>query len=444
MPCPYTMGRHGYSIMRFFSSDKALLADIARALSPPAGELDPGAQQSVRKIVSNVRERGDDAVVAYSRERDFEGAEVASLRVSENEIRGAADALGAQDAAALRTAISRVRAFHEKQRPADALEPDGEGALLGWRYTPIESVGINAPAVAAPLPSSLIMAVVLAQVAGVARIAVVTPPARDGSANPGILAAAALLGTTEIYRIGGPWAIAALAYGTATVKPVHKIVGPGNIYVNLAKAMVAGVVGIDGFYGPSEVVILADDDTDAQLVAADLVAQAEHGADSLPVLVTPSRALIGRVRITLTDVLRELARAEIVRRCLDERGALVLVRDLDEGVELVNLLAPEHLELMVTDPQPVLAKIKHAGCILLGRDTPTAVSDYLAGPSHILPTGRSARFSSGLGVMDFMKRSSVVSVTPEWLERNAGAVERLAGLEGLDAHARSIRARVQE
>jgi histidinol dehydrogenase len=411
---------------------------------PAARGADPSAEESVRKIVGDVRERGDEAVVAYSRERDFPGADSANLRVSENEMRAAADALNDRDAAALRTAIRRVRAFHQKQRPPDLLEPDGEGALLGWRYTPIESVAVYAPAGTAPLPSSLVMAVVPAQVAGVTRIALTTPPAPDGSANSGILAAASLLGIAEVYRMGGPWAIAALAYGTATVKPVHKIVGPGNIYVNLAKAMVAGAVGVDGFYGPSEVVILADDGADAHLVAADLAAQAEHAADSLPVLVTPSAALIKCVQQSLTGVLRELARAETVRRCLDERGALVLVRDLDEGVELVNLLAPEHLELMVADPQPILATIMHAGCILLGRDTPTAVSDYLAGPSHILPTGRSARFSSGLGVMDFMKRSSVVSVTREWLERNRGDVERLARLEGLEAHARSIRARMQE
>jgi histidinol dehydrogenase len=338
--------------------------------------------------------------------------------------------------------VRRVRAFHESQRPVDFVEADGDGARLGWRYTPVESVGISAPAAAAPLPSSLIMAAAPAQVAGVKRIVVVTAPGRDGSVNSGILAAAAVLGISEVYRVGGPWAIAALAYGTAAIPHVDKIVGAGNIYVNLAKAMVAGVVGIDGFYGPSEVVILADDSADPWLIAADLAAQAEHQEDSVAVVVTASGRLLEQLEQALDGTVAELERADVVRRCLGTRGAAIQVRDVAEGIEMVNLLAPEHLELMVADPEQALAGVKNAGCILLGSETPTAVSDYLAGPSHILPTGRSARFASGLGVTDFLKRSSIVSVSRDWLQAHGPNVERLAAMEGLQAHGRSVRIRM--
>ncbi|UCH34619.1 MAG: histidinol dehydrogenase [Armatimonadota bacterium] len=430
--------------MRIFSTEDIPLDQIAQAVVPAARAADSAAEHSVREIVAAVRERGDEAVVAYSRERDWPEAEVATLRVPEAEIRASADTISADDRAALETAIARVRAFHEKQLPEGMLEPDDEGAVLGWRFTPLDSVAVYAPAGVAPLLSSLIMAVVPGQVAGVGRIAVATPPARDGSVNPGILAAAAMLGIAEVYRVGGPWAIAALAYGSKSIPAVDKIVGPGNMFVNLAKAMVAGVVGIDGFYGPSEVVVLADEHADARQVTIDLAAQAEHWDDSVAVLVTPVRALIERVNTALEDAVRDVSRGDIIRRCLERHGGAIHVRDLDEGVELVNLLAPEHLELAVGDPRKVLGKIKHAGCILLGPDTPTAVSDYLAGPSHVLPTGRSARFSSGLGVMDFMKRSSLVSVTPKWLARYGREVEQLARLEGLDAHARSVRIRTKQ
>ena len=430
--------------MRVFRTTDAPLREIAAEVSPARRGAEPAAEDRVRRIVADVRERGDEAVIAYSRGRDWPDATAATLRVSENEIRAAAESCDAADRAALETAIARVRTFHERQRPRDALEPDGDGALLGWRYTAVCSVAINAPAAVAPLPSSLIMAAVPAQVAGVHRIAVITPPARDGSVNAGILVAAALLGVTELYRVGGPWAIAALAYGTETIEPVDKIVGPGNVYVNLAKAMVAGVVGIDGFYGPSEVVILADESADARLVAVDLAAQAEHGEDSVAVLIAPHGAIIDRVSAELDRIMRDLGRAETVRRSLDRHGAAVLVRDVNEGIDLANLLAPEHLELVVADPQALLPKVKHAGCILLGSDTPTAVSDYLAGPSHVLPTARSARFSSGLGVMDFVKRSSVVAVAPPWLAKFGPQVKRLADLEGLDAHGRSVTMRMDK
>jgi histidinol dehydrogenase len=447
MLCPYTPHRPGWReirTVRVLDTRDTPLNAVAEAIAPARRGADPDAEESVRRIIAAVRERGDDAVVAYSRERDWPGADAARLRVADTEIRAAADAISADDGMALERAIARVRAFHEKQIPKDLLESDADGALLGWRYTPVASVGINAPAGVAPLPSSLIMAVVPAQVAGVGRIVVITPPARDGSVNPGILVAAGLLGVTELYRVGGPWAVAALAYGTETITPVDKIVGPGNMYVNLAKAMVAGVVGIDGFYGPSEVMVLADDSADPQLVAIDLAAQAEHWEDSMAVLVTPDRGLVERVEAALEELLRKLGRADTVRRCLERHGAAVLVRDLDQGAELVNLLAPEHVELAVAEPQAVLPQIRNAGCILLGSDTPTAVSDYLAGPSHILPTGRSARFSSGLGVMDFLKRSSVVSVSRAWLERNGRFVEGLAKLEGLQAHGESVAMRMRK
>lgn len=427
--------------MRFLSSEQTSLGDIANLVSPPARELDPAAEQSVREMVAAVRERGDAAVIEYSRQRDWPDADIAQLRVAPADLAAAVAALDPADAEAIRAAIAHVRDYHEKHLPSPHFDAAEYGATIGWRYTPISAVGVYAPAGVAPLPSSLLMAAVPAQVAGVERVAVITPPRPDGSVNAGILAVAGMLGITEVYRVGGPWAIAALAYGTASIEPVDKIVGPGNTYVNLAKSMVAGVVGTDGFYGPSEVVILADEHANPRFVAADLAAQAEHFEDSLAVLVTPSRDLLDQVRTELDGALLELARADIVRKCLDRRGAMVAVRDLDEGIELVNLLATEHLELMVADTRAALAQIKHAGCILVGANSPTAVSDYLAGPSHVLPTARSARFSSGLGVLDFMKRSSIVAISPEWLQHNGRHVTRLAEMEGLQAHARSVRVR---
>ena len=434
----------GIPTMRDYTTQEMCAERIAAIVSPPAIVLDPPAAAEVWAIVYDVFDRGDEALVDNSRKFDWPDARLAGLRISPDEIRAADHSLTGEDEAALRAAIDHVREFHESQLPENHSGRAEYGATLGWQYTAIESVGVYVPAGTAPLASTVVMSVVPAQVAGVKRIAVTTPPQRDGSVNAPILAAAHMLGVSEIYRVGGPWAIAALAKGTATIPAVDKIVGPGNIYVNLAKTMVAGVVGIDGFYGPSEVVILADEHARPEYIAADLVAQAEHSPDSLAVLITPSTALLAKVVAELERAAGALSRADTVRRSLDERAATVLVGDLSEGIEVVNLLAPEHLELMIEDPGDALAQITNAGCILVGPNSPTAVSDYMAGPSHVLPTQRAARFSSGLSVMDFLKRSSVVSITAEWLRQNGRHVERLAGMEGLEGHARSVRLRIEK
>jgi len=423
--------------VRTFDTSRTALAKIAKAIAsaPPVGT--PQEQAAVAEILQAVGARGAAALLEYTRRFDWPQAAASRLRAAGSDLKAALSSISAAQRQVLETSIARVRSYHLGQRPSDSLHIGEDGGLLGTRFTPLDSVGIYAT-----VASSLIMAAVPAQVAGVRRIAVATPPGRDGKGRGGVLAVAALLGLGEVYRVGGAQAIAALGLGTGTIPAVDKVVGAGNIYVTIAKRMLFGTVGIDGLYGPSELTIIADETARPDWLAADLAAQAEHipavGALPVVVLISPSKRIIREARAALRSHLAALKQGEKIARCISSTGAFVAVRSLREAAALANLLAPEHLQLSVREPLSSLSMIRHAGCIVLGHQTTVPISDYAAGPSHILPTGRSARFSSGLHVVDFMKRSSVIAVSPAWIERQGEVVERLANLEGLQAHARAV------
>jgi histidinol dehydrogenase len=396
----------------------------------------------VSDIIGDVRARGDAAVVDYTRK--FDRLDVSGgLRIDPELIAAAREACKADEIAALEFAAARIRAFHEHQLPQGFSFTDAEGVRLGARWTPVSAAGIYVPGGTAAYPSSVLMNAVPANVAGVSRIVMVVPTP-DGVVNPLVLAAADLSGVDEIYRIGGAQAVAALAYGTGTIVPVDKITGPGNAYVAEAKRQVFGVVGIDMIAGPSEILVVADAENDPDWIAADLLSQAEHDASSQSVLITNSGALADAVVEAAERQLGSLARSDIARRSWDTHGALILVRSLEDAVSLVDRIAPEHLELAVAAPDALAEKVTHAGAIFLGRHTPEAIGDYVAGPNHVLPTARSARFSSGLGVIDFMKRTTLVSCDAESLARIGPAAVTLAGAEGLDAHALSLSVRLDD
>jgi len=429
--------------MTNYTTAKQSLEEIAAALASEMAEGLAEKEAQVREIVEAVRLRGDEAICEYLARFDGVRFTPKELKVKEEEFRAARPRLGKAFEKALAQAAENIRRFHEKQRPADWFDLERAGTVVGERFTPIERVGIHIPGAAAPLASSVLMTVIPAQVAGVEKVHLATPPARDGSINPAILAAADFLGVHSIFKTAGAQAIAAFAFGTASIPKVDKVVGPGNIYATLAKKQVFGRVGIDGFYGPSEVVVLADKNADAAWVAADLLAQAEHGADSSAILISPSRALLAAVKTEIADQVRRLPRKSVAREAWSRRGALVQVRNLAEGFALANLVAPEHLELHLEKAFSYLGEVKNAGCILLGPHSPAAVSDYVAGPSHCLPTGRSAAFSSGLGVMDFMKRSDVVSISASYLAECAEPIRQFALLEGLEGHYRAVELRLR-
>ena len=396
----------------------------------------------VSDIIEDVRARGDAAVVDYTRK--FDRLDVSGgLRIDPELIAAAREACKADEIAALEFAAARIRAFHEHQLPQGFSFTDAEGVRLGARWTPVSAAGIYVPGGTAAYPSSVLMNAVPANVAGVSRIVMVVPTP-DGVVNPLVLAAADLSGVDEIYRIGGAQAVAALAYGTGTIVPVDKITGPGNAYVAEAKRQVFGVVGIDMIAGPSEILVVADAENDPDWIAADLLSQAEHDASSQSVLITNSGALADAVVEAAERQLGSLARSDIARRSWDTHGAIILVRSLEDAVSLVDRIAPEHLELAVAAPDALAEKVTHAGAIFLGRHTPEAIGDYVAGPNHVLPTARSARFSSGLGVIDFMKRTTLVSCDAESLARIGPAAVTLAGAEGLDAHALSLSVRLDD
>ena len=419
------------------------IADIAAAIAPASPVGTEQEQQAAADIVSAVRQRGDAAVLEYTRLFDWPRATAAGLRVRPREIEEAQRSISSRTRKALATAIERIRNFHQVRKPSDWLQIGPDGAVLGHRFTPVDSAAVYVPAGTAPLPSSLIMGAVAAQVAGVPRIVVATPPRRDGTINPVMLATAGLLGLKEIYKAGGAQAIAALAFGTKTIPAVDKITGPGIVYVQIAKRMVFGQVGIDGLYGPSELVILADDSANPHWLAADLAAQAEHvpvaGPGPVVALVTPSRRLLTATAAALHRHVKQFGSA--VRRSIEQAGALVHVKSLDQGADLVNLLAPEHLQVSTRNPLAILPKIRHAGCIVMGHWSTVPVGDYLAGPNHLLPTGRSARFSSGLSAAEFMKASSVIGISADWLAKYGPTVRHLATLEGLTAHAQAVAVR---
>lgn len=394
----------------------------------------------VASIVADVRARGDAAVEEYTEK--FDRLDVSGgLRIDPDLISAARDACPPDRIAALEFAAARIRAFHERQMPDGFSFTDADGVRLGARWTAVPAAGIYVPGGTAAYPSSVLMNAIPAMVAGVGRV-VMAVPTPDGAVNPLVLAAADLAGVSEIYRIGGAQAVAALAYGTETIEAVDKITGPGNAYVAEAKRQVFGVVGIDMIAGPSEILVVADADNDPDWIAADLLSQAEHDPTSQSVLITDSAALADAVADSAERLLGTLQRADIARESWEAHGAIVLVRGLDDAVPLIDRIAPEHLELAVGEPETLADKVTNAGAIFLGRHTPEAIGDYVAGPNHVLPTAQSARFSSGLGVTDFMKRTTMVSCDADSLARIGPAAVTLANAEGLDAHALSLSIRL--
>jgi histidinol dehydrogenase len=416
-------------IIRHSECGKLLAHLAARSVA-----LDAELMKLVTSIVDDVRTRGDRALLDYA-ER-FDKVELAELRISVEQLQRYAASVDEPVVQALREAIRNVRAFHERQLEKSWTINATTGVELGQRITPIERVGLYVPGGTAAYPSSVVMNVVPAQVAGVERILVATPP-RTLAENPAVAAALLELNVTEVYAVGGAQAIAALAFGTETVPRVDKITGPGNRYVAAAKKLVFGVVGIDSIAGPTEVVIVADDTAVPEFVAADLLAQAEHGEDASAILITTSETLAQKVAEEVERQLATLSRREIAAVSLREYGAIILVEDLAEAGEIVNELAPEHVEIVTRDDELVAAKIKYAGAIFFGAYTPEAVGDYLAGPNHVLPTGRTARFSSPLGVYDFVKRTSLLRYSEAAFREVAESVAVLAEAEGLGGHARS-------
>lgn len=414
--------------------------DFARRFDELLGqkrEISEDVDAAVRAILADVRSRGDDAVIEYTARFDRLQLDAGRLAVSLGEIAEAVAAVDASTLDALELARDRIRSYHERQMPRDDHYIDALGVELGSRWTAVESVGLYVPGGTASYPSSVLMNAVPAAVAGVERIVMVVP-APGGVLNPLVLAAAHLAGVSEIYRIGGAQAVAALAYGTGSIRPVAKIVGPGNAYVAAAKRQVFGTVGIDMIAGPSEVLVVADADNDPDWIAADLLAQAEHDASAQSILITDSEALAGQVCSAVEAQLKTLPRAAIASESWQTFGAVILVGSLDEAAPLVDRLAPEHLEIATADPDALLGRIRNAGAVFLGRYTPEAIGDYVAGSNHVLPTARSARFSSGLSVLDYVKRTSILRCGPDQLAAIGPAAVALAGAEGLDAHARSV------
>jgi histidinol dehydrogenase len=406
--------------------------------------LDGELMRAVAAVIEDVRTRGDEAVVEYTERFDGVTLERDQLRIDERQLRRFAQLADAPVREALREAIKRVRAFHEREREESWEIEAGDGVRLGQRITPIERAGLYVPGGTASYPSSVVMNVVPAQVAGVERIMVATPP-RTLAENPAVAAALVELNVTEVYAVGGAQAVAALAYGTETIPRVDKITGPGNRYVAAAKKLVFGVVGIDSIAGPSEVVIVADETARAAFVAADLLAQAEHGEDASAILITTDEKLAAEVAAEVERQARKLGRLSLIEKSLADFGAIIVLNDLDEACELVNKLAPEHLEIMLRrDAEAFASRVRHAGAIFLGEHTPEAVGDYFAGPNHVLPTGGAARFSSALGVYDFVKRTSLLRYSSAELGNTAQMIAALARAEGLEAHARSALIRVED
>jgi histidinol dehydrogenase len=413
-----------------------------RALLTAKRESAADVDAAVAAIIDDVARRGDAALIEYTNRFDRVKLSPATLRLSSDEIAAAAKSAPADTLAALRLAAERIESFHRRQLPDGIDYVDAEGVRLGMRWRPVAAAGLYVPGGTAAYPSSVLMNAIPAKVAGVERL-VMTVPAPDGALNPLVVAAAQLVGVDELYRVGGAQAVAALAYGTETIAPVDKIVGPGNAYVAAAKRRVFGRVGIDMIAGPSEILVVADGANDPAWIAADLLSQAEHDTAAQAILLTDDPEFAAAVERAVARHLQRLPRAEIARASWEANGAIILVADWDEAVGLIDRVAPEHLELAIDDPDDLAAQVQHAGAIFLGRHTPEAIGDYIAGPNHVLPTARSARFASGLGVLDFMKRTTLVGCEPASLGALAPAAIRLAQAEGLDAHALSLSLRIE-
>ncbi len=404
-------------------------------------EVSQDVNATVTAIIDDVRERGDRALADYTLRFDALDFGQVPMRVTAAELDAAYASVDADIIAALELAAKRIESHHARQMPKDDLYEDALGVGLGSRWSAIDAVGIYVPGGTASYPSSVLMNAVPARVAGVPRIVMVVP-ALKGAINPAVLAAARIAGVTEIYRIGGAQAVAALAYGTETIRPVYKITGPGNAYVAAAKRQVFGIVGIDMIAGPSEVLVIADGNNDPDWIAADLLAQAEHDEGAQAILLTDDADFGKAVEQAVERQLQTLSRSDTARASWRDFGAIIKVRDLKDGMPLANRIAAEHLELAMEDPEPFIAGIRNAGAIFVGRHTPEVIGDYVGGSNHVLPTARSARFSSGLSVLDFVKRTSILRLGAEQLKALAPAAITLARCEGLDAHARSVSIRV--
>jgi histidinol dehydrogenase len=428
--------------MTFFLSTDAsdFEAAFVQLLSMKREEAED-VDQAVAAIIADVRARGDAALIELTARFDRMEVTAEGLAFSDAEIETEIAKVSSEDRAALELAAERIRAYHARQLPEDQSWTDESGATLGWRWTPVSAAGLYVPGGQASYPSSVLMNAIPAKVAGVGRL-VVTCPTPGGVVNPLVLLAARIAGVDTVYRVGGAQAVAALAYGTATIAPVDKITGPGNAYVAAAKRRVFGRVGIDMIAGPSEILVIADADNDPDWVALDLLSQAEHDESAQSILITTDAGFGQAVAAAVETRLETLERRVIAGASWRENGAVIMVRDLAEAAALANRIAPEHLELLVADPEALAAQIPHAGAIFLGAWTPEAIGDYVGGPNHVLPTARSARFSSGLNVLDFMKRTTMARMTPEALAAIGPAAERLAISESLEAHGLSVRARL--
>jgi histidinol dehydrogenase len=418
-----------------FAAAFAALLDDKRETAADVGA-------AVADIINAVRARGDAALADYTARFDRLTLTPDRFRLTKGEIAAEAAKASPESVAALELATARIRAFHEKQRPEDVRYVDDAGVELGSRWTPVSAAGLYVPGGLAAYPSSLLMNAIPAQVAGVARLAV-TVPTPDGAINPLVMAAVRILGIDTVYRVGGAQAIAALAYGTATIAPVDVIVGPGNAYVAAAKRQVFGTVGIDMVAGPSEILVVADGTNDPAWIAADLLSQAEHDAAAQSILLTDDAAFADAVAVAVDAQLDRLGRRDIAAASWADHGAIIVLASLDDAPALIDRIAPEHLELAVDDPEALFARVRNAGAVFMGRHTPEAIGDYVAGPNHVLPTARSARFASGLSVLDFMKRTSVIRCDPASLARIGPAAATLADAEGLPAHAHSVRVRLE-
>jgi histidinol dehydrogenase len=427
---------------RLKSTDSSFATDFDTFLNIKR-EAQTDVEAVVADIVTDIRARGDAALFEYTAKFDRFEPTAETIRISSDEVAAGVNACLDVQLDALKLAAARIRAFHDKQLPEDLAYEDQDGVQLGLRWNSIEAVGMYVPGGLASYPSSVLMNAIPAKVAGVERLAMVVPTP-DGEINPLVLAAASLAGVDEIYRVGGAQAVAALAYGTDSIQPVDKIVGPGNAYVATAKRQVFGVVGIDMIAGPSEILVVADNKNDPSWIAADLLSQAEHDTSAQAILITDDADFAQAVEQAIDVHLQKLPRSEIAGKSWQDFGAVILVETMAGAADLINRLAPEHLELAIDAPEMFAEKVRHAGAIFLGRHTPEALGDYTGGPNHVLPTGRSARFSSGLGVLDFMKRSTLLGVSERSIKAIGPAAVALAEAEGLDAHALSVALRLAD
>ena len=430
--------------MRIITLDQQTGQELAKALVKRDPNQFGKYEETVKEIVARVREEGDRALFSYTEQFDHVKVTAETVRVTEAEIDEAVSSVDQDLLGVMRRAMENIRAFHEKQKQNSWIETREDGTILGQKVTPLESVGVYVPGGKAAYPSTVLMNIVPAKVAGVGRIVMVTPPGRDGRVNPVTLAAARIAGVTEVYRAGGAQAIAALAFGTESIPRVCKIAGPGNIFVALAKKNVYGHVSIDSIAGPSEIMVVADDTARADYVAADLLSQAEHDEMACAILVTDSRRLAEEVSVLADRYAEELSRSEIIRKSLENYGYILLVNNMEEAFEAVNEIAPEHLEIQTANPFEDMTKVRNAGAIFLGEYSSEPLGDYFAGPNHVLPTNGTAKFFSPLGVDAFVKKSSIISYSRNALEAVHRDIIAFAEHESLTAHANSIRIRFPE